>query len=151
MPKTLLGEALLSGLTATLTSTAALMLTALAEGKGALQPLNATSHLLYGDRAARHRKADLNHTGVGLATHAAATVFWATAFEMALVLRPPRSANDLLGRAASIGVLAAAVDYTITPKRLTPGWELVLSKTSMAVVYAAMSAGFAVAASRRRT
>ena len=67
------------------------------------------------------------------------------------MLRPPRSANDLLGRAASIGVLAAAVDYTITPKRLTPGWELVLSKTSMAVVYAAMSAGFAGAALRRRT
>ena len=35
MPKTLLGDALLSGLTATLTSTAALTLTVLAEGKGA--------------------------------------------------------------------------------------------------------------------
>ena len=33
-------------------------------------------------------------------------------------------------------------DYTVTPRRFTPGWELVLSKRSMALVYGAMAAGF---------
>ena len=44
-----------------------------------------------------------------------------------------------------MSAFAAAVDYTVTPHRFTPGWELVLSKGGMAVVYAAMAAGFAVA------
>ena len=57
--------------------------------------------------------------------------------------RPPNDASDVIIRAASVAALAAAVDYTITPKRFTPGWELVLSKGAMAVVYAAMAAGFA--------
>ncbi len=37
---------------------------------------------------------------------------------------------------------AAVVDYVFTPHRLTPGWELVLSKQSMALAYAAIAAGF---------
>jgi hypothetical protein len=44
--------------------------------------------------------------------------------------------------AALTSAVAAAVDYTITPHRFTPGWELVLSKRSMAVGYAGMAAGF---------
>ena len=145
----ILGNALASGLAATATSTAALATVAIAEGRGPAQPLNATSHILYGDTAATFRDADLDHTVVGFGTHAAATLFWAVAFESALVIRPPRTSLALVGRAASIGVLAALVDYTVTPKRFTPGWELVLSKKAMAVVYLAMAAGFATAAGRR--
>ena len=48
-----------------------------------------------------------------------------------------------MGRATAIAALAAAVDYTITPHRFTPGWELVLSRRGMALAYAAMAAGFA--------
>jgi hypothetical protein len=39
--------------------------------------------------------------------------------------------------------IAAVVDYGLTPHRFTPGWELVLSKRSMAAAYLAMAAGFA--------
>jgi hypothetical protein len=38
------------------------------------------------------------------------------------------------------------VDYEATPKRFTPGWELVLSKRSMAATYVAMALGLAAAA-----
>jgi hypothetical protein len=145
----ILGHAIASGLTATMTSTGALAAAALAEGKGPAQPLNATSHIVYGNDAAHYRDADIDHTIIGLGTHAAATVFWAAAFETSLVLRPARTPAALVGRAGSIALMAALVDYTVTPKRFTPGWELVLSKTSIAVVYAAMAAGFAGAASRR--
>ena len=64
-------------------------------------------------------------------------------FETSLVIRPERTPAAILGRAAAIATLAAIVDYTITPKRFTPGWELVLSKRSMALTYAAMAVGFA--------
>ena len=109
-----------------------------------MQPLNATSHWLNGDRAARRRAVDLQHTGVGLATHLAATVFWATLFEAWQAARPSRGAAETAARAAAVAALAAVVDYTITPKRFTPGWELVLAKRSMALAYAAMAVGFAV-------
>ena len=140
---------MVSASAATLASTIALAIVARLEGKGVAQPLNATSHWLYGADAARYRNTDVDHTIVGFATHAAATFFWAAAFETTLAIRPAKTPLSLLRQAASVGALAALVDYTITPKRFTPGWELVLTKRSMAVVYAAMAAGFALGASRK--
>ncbi|HJU18551.1 MAG TPA: hypothetical protein VJ770_19030 [Stellaceae bacterium] len=42
-----------------------------------------------------------------------------------------------------MSAIAAAVDYGATPKRLTPGWELVLSKHLMVATYGAMALGLA--------
>ena len=137
-------NAALSGTVATATSTLALAITAIVEGKGSAQPLNATSHWLYGSRAADHRHLSVDHTVIGFTTHAAATLVWAVAFETSLASRPVREPLKICGRAVAISALAALVDYTVTPKRFTPGWELVLSKTSMALVYAAMAYGFAI-------
>ncbi len=139
---TMVGRAVVSGLYRCLASVAALASVAWAEGKAGLQPLNATSHWLHGDRAARFRGLDAAHTGIGFATHLGATIFWAGFFE-AWEARSRRRGR--FARAAVVSVLAVAVDYTVTPHRFTPGWELVLSKRGMAVVYAAMAAGFAVA------
>jgi hypothetical protein len=127
---------------ATATSSAALAVAARWEGRGALQPVNATSHWLNGDAAGAVAAADLRHTGVGFATHAAATLFWATLFE-AWLGRRPRSRLRLGAEAAAMSALAALVDYRATPKRFTPGWELVLSRRSMAFAYAGMAAGLA--------
>ena len=102
------------------------------------------------DRCGAHLPdLDLQHTGVGLATDVAATVFWATLYEDWLEVQPPRGAADMAARASAVAALAAVVDYTITPKRFTPGWELVLSKPGMAAAYAAMAAGFVAASASR--
>ena len=114
-----------------------------------MQPINATSHWLYGDRAARVRRASVDHTTIGLLTHQAATIFWALSFETSLAVRPVRGAPALAARAAQIATLAAIVDYTVTPKRFTPGWELVLSKRAMAAAYIALAAGFTITAFTR--
>ncbi|VVB45672.1 hypothetical protein RHAL1_01891 [Beijerinckiaceae bacterium RH AL1] len=143
MIRALLRRSLVTGLAGAATSTAALTVVAKLEGRGAVQPLNATSHWLHGDRAARQRQADLARTGVGLGTHVAATIFWASLFETWMLDRPARDASEVAARAAVVAGLAAVVDYTVTPRRFTPGWELVLSKRSMALVYAAMAVGFA--------
>ena len=111
-----------------------------------MQPVNATSHWLNGDAAAEVAGPDVRHTGVGFATHAAATFFWATLFE-AWVGRRPRSSVRLAAEAAAMSAVAAAVDYLATPKRFTPGWEFVLTKRSMAFAYAAMAAGLAAGVS----
>ena len=143
---TTLRFALTSGAIASATSTVALALVARAEGKGALQPVNSTSHWLNGEQAASFRGADLAHTAVGYATHHAATVFWAVLFERWVGARRPAAALPLMQDALVMSAIAAAVDYGATPKRFTPGWEFVLSKRSMAVAYGAMALGLAAGA-----
>ncbi len=141
-----LRRALLSGTAAGATSTLALAVVARLEGKPALQPANATSHWLNGRAAASVRHADLRHTAVGTLTHYAATLFWAALFERCIARRRPIEPLPMLGRAVAMSAFAAAIDYSITPKRFTPGWEFVLSKRAMAAVYAAMAAGLAAGA-----
>jgi hypothetical protein len=139
-------SALVTGTAAGLTSAAVLALLSTAEGHGALQPTNATSHWLHGEEAAECAGLDASHTLVGYATHHASAVFWALPFELWLASRPSRSTAGLLGRAGVMAGIAAAVDYGLTPKRLTPGWELVISRRSMVATYAAMAMGLAAGA-----
>jgi len=112
------------------------------EGRSAAAPLNATSHWLHGDSAAARDAFDVAHTGLGYATHHSAAILWAGLFE-ALRQRSPAGDLPAVARDAAVAATAAAVvDYVFTPHRLTPGWELVLSKRSMALAYAAMAAAF---------
>ena len=133
---------LCAGTVASLTSAAALALGSRIEGKGAFRPLNATSHWLRGETAARRDDVDLAHTGVGYTTHLAATIFWAALFEALLRMRS--RPVPMLAAAALTSAVAAAVDYGVTPRRFTPGWEFALTKTSMGAGYAAMAVGLAV-------
>ncbi len=137
---------LLSGIAAGIASTVALGLLARSEGKTAFQPVNSTSHWLNGERAASVRGADVTHTAVGLATHQAATFFWAALFEWWIASRRPLRPLPMMGHALAMSAVAAAVDYGATPKRFTPGWEFVLAKRSMAVAYVAMGLGLAFGA-----
>ena len=139
----ILRSALVSGTVASLTSTVALAVVARMEGRSALQPLNATSHWLHGPQAAAFQGADLKRTGTGYATHHAATIFWALFFARWVALDGTVKVLPLARDAVLMAAIAAAVDYGATPKRFTPGWELVLSKQAMAAVYLAMAAGFA--------
>ena len=106
-----------------------------------MQPTNATSHWWYGDRAAGLASAWVGETAVGYATHHAAAIFWALLFE---TLRSRLSVRTLAGSAqlaAVTAVVAAIVDYRLVPKRVTPGWELVLSRRSTAAAFLALAEG----------
>ena len=139
-------SALISGTAASLAMTAALALLAKKEGKGALQPTNSTSHWLHGEEASSIRSLDVSHTGLGYGTHHVSALFWAFIFERWLATRPRRTPLLMLRDAAAMSTIAAVVDYGITPKRFTPGWEEVLSKRSIGVTYAAMALGLATGA-----
>ena len=145
----ILGLAVVSSTIASATSSLALAALARVEGKGALQPVNATSHWRNGERAAAFTGCDLAHTGVGYATHHAATLFWAVFFEAWLAWRGPRGPMAAIRDSLVLSAVAAVVDYGATPKRFTPGWEFVLTKRSMAGAYGAMALGFATCAARR--
>lgn len=139
-------SAAVSGTIVSLTTTVVLMLLAKMEGKAPLQPVNSTSHWLHGERAGSIRQADMAHTVLGYGTHHASAIFWAFLFEAWLSMRPPRSTLGLVRGAAATAAVAATVDYGVVPRRLSPGWEAVLSKRSIAAAFGTMTAGLVLGA-----
>jgi len=139
----ILRSAFVSGSCAGFSSAAALAVAARAEGKAAVRPINATSHWLNGEAAGSHEGFDGAHTAVGFLTNYVASIFWAVFFEAWRARRRSVGSLPMLRDALIMSVVAAAVDYGATPKRFTPGWELVLSKKGMAVAYGGLAIGLA--------
>ena len=136
--------ALFCGLGAGLAVHTALLVAARAEGRPLARPFNATGHWLHGQKAGRRNTFDMPHTGVGLATNQAAAMFWGAMFGLYLANARNRGKAIVLRDAAAMGAIASAVDYGLMPKRLTPGWELALSRTSTGLTMAAMALGLAI-------
>ena len=122
-------SAVLTGSVASVVSTTALAALANAEGKSAVRPTSSTIHWLNGRTAGNYEEIDFEHTGIGLGTHYASALFWALPFEAWLAVYPPRTASGILRNTVAMAAVAGVVDYGIVPKRLTPGWELVLSRS----------------------
>ena len=105
--------------------------------------LNATSHFLWGERAARRDDYSAKYTATGFVTNFGASVFWALLYE-ALARRRRRGAARALRDGAVVSALAYVVDYYVVPKRLTPGFELRLPRAALAAVYAALALGLSL-------
>jgi len=140
-----LRDALVSGTTASLTSTAVLMTCGAHEAGHALAPTNAISHWYWGDGAARRNRFSWRHTALGYATHHGASVFWAFFYDMLFGnRRTEKPAPVVLSEAAAIAALACFVDYRLTPRRLMPGYEQRIGRPALAAVYASFAAGLAL-------
>lgn len=149
----LVGDILGAGTGAALASAAVAAAVARAEGKGALQPLNATSHWLHGPEAGRVRGVDAAHSGVGIGTHVLSALFWAVPYAIWLDRKPERSEAEIVAGAAVTATVAAVVDYLAMPRRLTPGWELAIGRPGVAATFVGLGlglAGGALAARGRR-
>ncbi len=133
-----------SGTAASAVSAAVLSFLAKLEGASPVQPINATSHWLHGERAGAIKEVDGEHTAVGLATHQGACVFWATLFETIRSAKPDARPAIIARDAATVATVAAIVDYGLMPRRLTPGWEGPLPIRSVAGGFAGLALGLAV-------
>jgi uncharacterized membrane protein len=131
-----------SGTWAALASAAALVLCASAKRRPPLGPLNGPSQWFWGQQAARRTQVTWRHTALGYATHHASAIFWATLHEK-MYPRPARRSSVELARAGMTTVLAAFVDYALTPRRLQPGFEKQLGLPSLVTTYAAFGIGLA--------
>ncbi|MGZ9032423.1 MAG: hypothetical protein ACXW2G_13690 [Burkholderiaceae bacterium] len=139
-----LQRAAVSGTVASVLSTLTLAALGWRESDAALGPINAVSHWYWGRKAMRQDDASLRYTVPGYLTHHGASIFWAVIFERLFARRARRDPATALATGATVATLAATVDYTITPKRLTPGYEARLSIPSLVIVYAAFGAGLAL-------
>ncbi|MEK8090853.1 hypothetical protein [Thermithiobacillus plumbiphilus] len=122
-----------------------------AETGHALAPINAVSHVLWGDRAAEMDQASMKYTFNGLAINSGAAVFWATIYEKFFGEAADRRDLPLaLLGGGLVGGMAYVVDYHLVPERLTPGYDKRLSGKSMAVLYGALALGLTIGALLRK-
>lgn len=135
---------LITASVATLATTAATAILGKKETDSAAAPLNATSHIVWGDEAATHDEVDAKHTGLGAFINAAAMASWAFVNDLVWrrwVSRGSRS-RSLVAGAATSGI-AYVTDYYLVPKRFTPGFEKRLSKSALGIIYASLAISMA--------
>jgi hypothetical protein len=133
------------GSAGSLFSAAALLACGKNETGSPYAPVNAISHWYWGEDATRKNGFTFKHTVLGYVTHHLASVFWGAMHEWLFgARRDSREPLRMAGDAATSAAIACAVDYRLTPRRLMPGYEQRLSRTSLLAVYAAFAAGLVV-------
>lgn len=142
-----LERAALSGSVAGVATSATVALAGVREGGSAVAPLNATSHIVWGESAGQVEQVDGRHTLLGLALNLGACIFWATFFER-LVAGPARrrQVGRVVAGAGAVAATAYVTDYHLVPRRLTPGWEARLSGRSLATAYGVLAVSLALTA-----
>jgi len=137
-----LREGLVTGSIASVASTIVLALAGRRENGHAAAPVNAVSHWFWDRESLDVDEPTARHTLTGYLVHHGASVFWGTLHARAWGLHE-RNKRPLPAVAGCVAASAVAcfVDYNLTPRRLTPGFEHRLSRRSMALVYAGFGAG----------
>ena len=111
-----------------------------------LQPLNTVAHVVLGSRAFYVREAHPLVTPVGLLVHALSLVAYGALFSLGV----RRSRGIVLWLAALVAAAAAAaLDFAVLPPRFSPGFETVLTRGEIIIVYAVMAAALGIGASMR--
>ncbi len=101
-----------------------------------LAPVNAVSHWLWGDEAARHDRPSLRYTLLGYVIHHGASTLWASLYEKYFGRRAERGElAPALGGGLAVSAVACFTDYCLTPHRLQPGYEMRLPKRALARMY----------------
>lgn len=140
-----LRDSLVPGAIASLTTGAMLAWRGQRDSGSALAPINASTHVLWGDQAAQVAGCTLRHTLPGLAINAGACLWWALILQklFGTTVDAGGLPRALMAGAATAG-LSYVVDYRLLPRRLSPGWELSLTPRSLILGLAAMGAGLAL-------
>lgn len=143
--KQALHEGLVSGSVASLLSAAALALAGRRENGDAAAPVNAISHWVWDRPALYQNGPSIRHTLVGYLVHHTASVFWGVLHARAWGCRPlAKQPGPAMAGGAAAAAVACFVDFRMTPRRLTPGFEHRLSSGALLAVYACFALGLAI-------
>jgi hypothetical protein len=133
-------DAALTGSLACVATAAGAALCGLRDSGSAVAPINATSHVVWGEAAAAVEDIDWPHTALGFAVNYGASAFWAALYEKLFgAAAERRDVGTAAGGALAVTALAYLTDYHVVPKRLTPGWEKRIRPASLALVYGALA------------
>ncbi len=143
--KTAVRQALVSGFTASLLSTAVMVVAGKVERNAPAGPVNGPSQWVFGRSAAYRRSATLRYTLTGFVIHHLMATGWAVLHERMFGRhKQAQTPVQRLGYAAVTAAAANFVDYRLTPRRLQPGFDAQLSKKSLFAIYAAFAVGLTV-------
>jgi hypothetical protein len=113
------------------------------ENREPIQPINAISHIVHGDKAAHKTRLSMKYTLTGLALNVAAVGSWSVMQEYLIGEKRPTFLQ-----AATCGLATAATayitDYYLVPKWLTPGFEKPLSRKGLAIVFGTLALSLAL-------
>jgi hypothetical protein len=143
----------LAGSCASVLSACALSLAGHRFAGAAAAPINAVSHWWWDREALSQQKLDGRHTVVGYWTHHAASTFWGLLLAAFLSRQPHLDRNTgIVAASAATSAIAYFVDFKLTPRRLTPGFEERLPTKALIVTYLVFAVGLVIgcAASRSR-
>lgn len=138
-------RALVSGTVAGLAAAATAALAGKREAGSYVAPVNATSHIVWGEKAGRKSEPSLKYTATGFLLNHLSGIFWATFYEKWFSRRgDPGRAKTLMQPvlgAAAVTAGAYLTDYYLVPKRFTPGWEKRVSGKSLLGIYGMLALG----------
>ena len=138
----LIMRALVSGTTAAAMASIAAAITGRRNAGSYAAPINATSHIVWGDKAARQDSSSFKYTATGALLNYGGSIFWALLYERLIGKYPtPRKA---LARSALITAAAYIADYRIVPRRFTPGFEKRLRGKFLTLIYGAFGVGLCI-------
>lgn len=137
-------DTLCTGAVATAATTAAVSALGQWEEGEPIAPINAVSHIAWGDEAAAHNEASVEYTATGAALNAMAVTGWAGIHELVMRRMGPRTVANSMAVGALVAAAAYVTDYYVVPRRFTPGFEKRLSSPALAGVYAVLAASLGV-------
>ena len=137
-------DALATGKLATVATATTIAVCGQAELDNPVAPLNAVSHIVFGEEAARQDGLSLKYTGTGLLLHDAACTSWAALHEQFFgkSVQQGNVPSAFVG-GGIISAIAYVTDYYLVPKRLTPGVEKRLSNRSLLAIYIVLALSLA--------
>ena len=139
---------------ATAATTLALMLCGARENGDAFTPINAVSHIPWGERAKKQHGFSARWTLPGIALSGFSLAGWAMIHRAGVLALQSRDAEKSAStrarksRAAALGAavsaLAYVIDFKVVPPRLRPGFETQISRRGLLLVYLVLAISLAV-------
>jgi hypothetical protein len=136
-----LKDSLFSGTITNAVLLAALAAFAKARGESVISPINAISHAVWAQRAARADSPLRQYTILSLIINQVGAILWAMIYEE--LRGEDVHARSILPNAGLISALAYITDYWIMLERLTPGYELRLPPKALYGIYGALALSLA--------
>lgn len=135
----------------TVITIASVMALAVVERKAAVAPVNAISHIVFGESAYDSRKGDALHFVIGFVLNVMAMVGWSAVAELAFrgLHLPVNQFSSALVVAIGVTVLAYFTDFHLVPKRFTPGFEHILSRRALLMTYVFLALSFVIGGMQR--
>jgi len=132
-------------------STVAVMAFGAIERRAPFLPANAISHMIYGEEAFDVERANAKYSVPGLLLNLGAMFAWSCVAEFLFFLFRARPGEIAMTAVVAVltTVLAFVVDFRVVPERFTPGFERVISRNALAMVYVTLAVGFFIAGLQR--